>query len=79
MKKKSCRIAVREYSSTYIARGGGKTASCTMGRRAAAETLARKLFGLERGHVCMSLVPSNAPAEARDSRRLGPDVGTEGI
>lgn len=39
-------IRVREYAGTYIARGGGKTASCTSSGRMAVEALARKLAGL---------------------------------
>jgi len=31
---------------------------------------------LSDGYVAMSLAPSNAPAEARAARRLGPDVGS---
>ena len=38
-------ITVRDYLQTYIARGAGKTASCTTGPEAAAEACARKLFG----------------------------------
>jgi DNA-directed RNA polymerase subunit RPC12/RpoP len=37
-------IRVRDYGQTYIATCGRRQASCTAGRKAAAEALARKLF-----------------------------------
>lgn len=37
-------ILVRDYNQTYIARSGKTQASCTAGRRLAAEALAGKLF-----------------------------------
>ena len=42
-----CRLDVREYGQTYIARAAGLniTASCTCGARAAAERCADKVFG----------------------------------
>lgn len=42
-----CRIDVREYGQTYIARAAGLniTASCTCGAKAAAERCADKVFG----------------------------------
>jgi hypothetical protein len=38
-------IFVRYYGGTYIARFKGKTASCTSGRKEAAERVARKVMG----------------------------------
>lgn len=38
-------IWVRESGGTYIARFRGKSASCTMGREAAAKAVARKVLG----------------------------------
>lgn len=38
-------VRVRYSVSTYVARGGGKVASCTAGERQAVETLARKFEG----------------------------------
>jgi len=37
-------IFVRDYSGTHIARWKGKTASCTAGRKAAAEAVAKKII-----------------------------------
>lgn len=41
----NCIIAVRDSGQTYIARGNGKTASCTAGPEQAVERVARKIFG----------------------------------
>ncbi len=38
-------IFIRDYSDTHIARFQGKTASCTGGRKLAAEAVARKVMG----------------------------------
>ncbi|MDP3284739.1 MAG: hypothetical protein Q8M56_09970 [Desulfobacterales bacterium] len=37
-------INVRDYSNTYIARGGGMQASCTCGREQAVKRVVEKLF-----------------------------------
>jgi len=38
-------IVVCDYSGTHIARWNGKTASCTAGRKRAAEAVAKKVMG----------------------------------
>lgn len=38
-------VRVRDIGSTYVATGGGKRTSCTMGAHAAAHAHASKLFG----------------------------------
>jgi hypothetical protein len=43
-------IFIRYYGGTYIARFQGKTASCTGGKKQAAERVARKVMG-ERKHT----------------------------
>ena len=43
-------IFVRDYRGTYIARFQGKTASCTGGKKQAAERVAYKVMG-EKPHV----------------------------
>jgi hypothetical protein len=43
-------IFVRYYGGTYIARFQGRTASCTSGRKQAAERVARKVMG-EKPHI----------------------------
>lgn len=40
---KTIQIRTRFYGSTYLARGGGKQASCTMGEDEAVAALCRKL------------------------------------
>ena len=37
-------VVVRPYGGTYLARAGGKCASCTSGPEPAAEVLAKKIF-----------------------------------
>jgi len=46
MAKQSITIRARQYGGTYIATGGGKTASCTSGFHDAVRVLCNKLFRL---------------------------------
>lgn len=47
-------VKVRESCGTYIARGGSKTASCTVDAAHAVRALAVKLWGEgKHGHACM--------------------------
>lgn len=50
-------IKVREYGGAYIARSGGKTASCTSHPRYAAERVAMRVAGLETDCGRSSFVP----------------------
>lgn len=58
----SVNVTVRQTSGTYVARGGGKTASCTVGEEQAVHALARKL-GFPAGFHC------DRPVRYRDSSK----------
>lgn len=59
----SINVAVRQTSGTYVARGGGKTASCTVGEEQAVHALAGKL-GFPAGFHCDRQAPRTATAKS---------------